>query len=122
MATTREVIEAYAAAWNEAEEAGRRRLLERSWADDGTYTDPTAHVEGREALARHIAGLQQRVPGARIFLTSGVDEHHGVLRFTWRLVGPDETMTVEGVDFGELSSDGRLRRIVGFFGPPPTAA
>ncbi len=118
----RDVIEAYGAAWNEPEEQERRGLLERSWADDGTYTDPTAHVAGREALVRHIAGFQQQMPGARIVLTSGVDEHHGMFRFTWRLVGPDGTPMFDGIDFGEVAADGRLRRIVGFFGPPPAAS
>jgi len=28
---------------------------------------------------------------------------------------------MEGIDFGELAPDGRLRRIAGFFGPPPAA-
>jgi len=26
---------------------------------------------------------------------------------------------MEGIDFGELATDGRLKKIVGFFGPPP---
>jgi hypothetical protein len=31
----------------------------------------------------------------------------------------DPTALVEGMDFGELGDDGRLKRIVGFFGPFP---
>ena len=122
MATPQQTVEAYATAWNEPDQGARRRLLERSWADDGTYTDPTAHVEGRAALVEHIAGLHQQMPGARIVLTSRIDEHHGTLRFTWRLLGSDGSIATEGTDFGELASDGRLQQIVGFFGPPPGAA
>jgi hypothetical protein len=33
------------------------------------------------------------------------------------MVLADGKMFVEGVDFGELSPDGKLYRIVGFFGP-----
>jgi len=29
----------------------------------------------------------------------------------------DKKVYVEGIDFGELSTDGKLDRIVGFFGP-----
>jgi hypothetical protein len=29
----------------------------------------------------------------------------------------DGKALLEGIDFGELSADGKLRRIVGFFGP-----
>lgn len=45
--TTQEIAEAYGAACNEPDEAKRRALLENSWADDGVYTDPQSHVEGR---------------------------------------------------------------------------
>ena len=45
---TKEVVEAYGAAWNEVDQAARRRLLEQAWADDGTYTDPQSDISGRE--------------------------------------------------------------------------
>ena len=41
------------------------------------------------------------------------------MRFTWRMLLADGSVFVEGTDFGELSADGRLERIVGFFGVPP---
>jgi hypothetical protein len=46
-----------------------------------------------------------------------VDLHHGRLRFAWKLTDASGRTVVEGIDFCELASDGRLRRIVGFFGP-----
>jgi hypothetical protein len=110
-------VRAYVDAWNEPAEAARRKLLHRSWADDGVYTDPLVCVEGREALVRHSRKFADRWPGARVVMTSGVDEHHGFVRFTWRLVSPGGEVLRDGMDFGELCPDGRLRRIVGFFGP-----
>ena len=50
-------------------------------------------------------------------VTSGIDSHHGKFRFTWRMVLADGKVFLEGIDFGELNSDGKLHRIVGFFGP-----
>jgi hypothetical protein len=61
------------------------------------------------------------MPGNRIELASGVDEHDGLLRFGWRMLGPDGAVALGGMDFGELDADGRLKRIVGFFGPMPGA-
>jgi hypothetical protein len=116
--STEEIVAAYGAAWNETDEARRLALLDRSWADDGTYCDPTAVVSGRAALAAHIAGFHQRMPGHTIDLTSGVDEHDDMFRFAWAMRKDGET-ALEGVDFGELAPDGRIRRIVGFFGPFP---
>jgi hypothetical protein len=114
-----DVVRAYGAAWNEPDEASRRALLQDAWSEDGVYCDPTATVDGRESLIAHIAGFHQQIPGARIELTSGVDEHDGWVRFAWTMLGPDGTTVTEGFDVGELAADGRLRRIVGFFGPFP---
>jgi len=57
--------------------------------------------------------------GARIPISSGIDQHHGVLRFSWVLVDPQERPIMEGMDFVELAADGRLQRIAGFFGAVP---
>lgn len=122
MASAQEIGDAYGAAWNEPDEAERRRLLEQAWADDGTYTDPQADLHGRDALIAHIAGFQEQLKGARIVPTSAVDEHHGKIRFTWKMEGADGSAIMEGIDFGELADDGRLKKIVGFFGPPPPAS
>ena len=117
--STQQIVEAYGAAWNEPDEAKRRALLEQSWTNDGVYTDPQSHAEGRDALLALIAGFQAQAPGARIAATSHADEHHGKLRFTWKMLGADGSTVIEGIDFGELAPDGRIKRIVGFFGPPP---
>lgn len=115
---TAEIVAAYGAAWNETDEAKRTALLERSWADDGVYTDPTATVEGRTALIAHIGGFQAMLAGHTIDLVSGVDTYGEVFRFAWVMRKGAEIAT-EGIDFGELAPDGRIRRIVGFFGPFP---
>ena len=113
------IVGAYGAAWLEANEAERRRLLEASWSEDGVYQDPTASVVGREALIRHIADFHKRLPGTTIVFASGVDHHHGKFHFLWKMVGPDGQVAAEGRDFGEFDDDGRICRIAGFFGPPP---
>ena len=119
MTTTEEIVLAYVAAWSETDEGKRRALLEKSWAEDGTYTDPTVEVVGREALVQYIGRIHQRFAGHRILLTSGVDEHHSRLRFTWAMVNPEGIRVSEGIDFGEVGSDNRLIRITGFFGSVP---
>ena len=115
------VVAAYGAAWLEPDAGERLALLETAWADDGRYEDPTGAAEGRAALSAHIGAFHAARPGARIEITSGVDRHHDVLRFAWRMVAADGSVAVEGIDFGVLAADGRLARIVGFFGPVPAA-
>ena len=118
MTELEKVLLAYAAAWNEGDEAKRRSFLETSWADDGVYIDPTAEVVGREALVQHIGQTFERFAHSRIILTSGVDEHQGKIRFTWARISLNGGKATPGIDFGELGTDGRLGHITGFFGPP----
>jgi hypothetical protein len=109
----------YMAAWNETDASAREALLEQCWGDHAVYVDPGVELSGREALSRHIAQVQAGRPGARLEFMSGIDSHHNVLRFLWRLVRADGTAGDPSIDFGEIGPDGRLVKIVGFFGPAP---
>ncbi len=118
---TKETVEAYMAVWNETDEDKRRALLAKVWAAGATYTDPMAHAAGAEELVALVSGFHTQMPGAKIVQTSAIDEHHGRLRFGWAMKGPDGSTRMEGIDVGELAEDGRLRSILGFFGPLPAA-
>lgn len=121
-ATLERAIEVYCAAWNETDPVERDRMLEPVWAADATYTDPTVHLTGRSALVAHIDAVFARYPGSTIVMTSAVDAHHGVARFAWKKVLADGTSLPDGIDFAEIGDDGKLTRIVGFFGPLAPAA
>ena len=115
----REVVTQYMAAWNEPEAATREALLEQCWSHGGVYLDPRASLSGRDQLARHIATIQGSRPGARLEFMSGIDVHHNVVRFLWRLVRADGSRGDVSIDFGEVGTDRRLVKIIGFFGAPP---
>jgi hypothetical protein len=112
-----EAIAIYCAAWNEFDPVKRDQMLEPVWADDATYTDPTAHTVGRAALVAHIGTVCARFPGSTIVMTSPIDVHHNALRFYWKRILADGSSRPEGIDFGEIAENGKIQRIVGFFGP-----
>ena len=120
-----EVVLAYIEAWSTADEAVRRELLDMSVADDASYTDPAYEVRGKEEIVsligRSLSGEAYDGAGARgrIPISSGLDQHHGMIRFSWVLVDPQGRPVLEGMDFVELAADGRLQRITGFFGAFP---
>ena len=109
----------YMAAWNEPDHTARHALLAQCWNDSGVYLDRNVSLDGRDALAAKIGEVMASRPGARLEFMSGIDVHHNVVRFLWRLVRVDGTCGDTSIDFGEIGADGRLVKIVGFFGPPP---
>lgn len=109
------LIDQYCASWGEDDSARRAELLQEVWAERATYTDPLAHVEGRQNLVAHIGAMRQRFPGARIVRTSAIDRHNHCARFGWKLEQPDGSALPEGIDIAEFR-DGKLQSIIGFFG------
>ena len=116
-----DVLAACDAAWNQSDAAKRGRLLARALADDGELVDPSGRYRGRHAVHDRIAGFNDRFPGARVTITSGIDEHHGFARYAWRISAADGGTILEGVDIVERAEDTRLRRVVMFLGSLPRA-
>lgn len=119
--TPSDVMTAYMDAWNETDSGKRTELLQRCWSDAGRYTDPMADVQGREALSEVIDGFHKQMPGASIITSTALDQHHNRVRFGWKLLMPDGSERMEGIDIAVLADDGRLESITGFWGvnPPP---
>jgi predicted ester cyclase len=116
--TATELVERYLSVWNETDSFRRARAFEEIWAEDGVLIQPRAgRVEGRTAVLSHIAGFAQRFPGAQVATTSDVDEHHGYIRYTWRITLADGSTAVDGLDISELDANGRLRRVIEFDDP-----
>ena len=111
------LVDTYCRAWSEPDAAARQQLLDQAWDEDGTYTDPLAEVAGRAALHAHIGASFADFPGMVITATSAVDAHHDKGRFTWQLALPDGSVPVAGTDFVQVTTEGKIRSIVGFFGP-----
>lgn len=108
------LLSQYVAAWSEPDSAARQALLEAVWSSDGTYTDPQSHAVNRAELDSIIAGFLQANPNARFSLVGKVDSHHHHIRFYW-LLRFQNGRELNGMDYGELSADGKLQKIVGFF-------
>ena len=119
MDTLNTTITTYLELLNETDADRRAALAEQVWVEDGRWTDPPFEADGRTAIVETVGGVQAQFPGHSFRQVSGVDMHHDLFRFAWELVAPDGTVTVTGIDVGQLAEDGRFRRITGFLGDLP---
>ena len=109
-------VDTYLTMLNETDPARRAILVAEVWTEDGRWIDPPIDGEGHAGINDMLETIHGQFPGHTFRRTSAIDAHHGYLRFAWELVAPDGGVTVVGLDVGELSPDGRLRRITGFLG------
>jgi hypothetical protein len=115
-------VDTYLSAYNEADEAARLALLEDAFAAEGRLIDPPLEGEGHGGISDMMAAVHQQFPGHTFRRSSGVDEHHGQLRYGWELCDPTGAVVLAGMDVGEVDAQRRLVRVAGFFGPLPEMA
>jgi len=109
------LAEDWVAAWSERDPARRRALLERCIAHNGTFRDGFAVASGIDELDDRIATGQAFGPSGRLERNGPVQLVQGALRFGWRITGPDGALIGQGTNVGELTMDGVLRSVVGFW-------
>ena len=112
-------VDTHLAGYCEPDRAKRTELLTSVWAADGTLIDPPFDGTGPAAIADMVDAVLQHYPGHRFERTTAVDAHHEFARYGWALVAADGTPAVQGYDIVQLDGDGKLARIVGFFGDLP---
>jgi|SRR5581483_4309030 len=110
-------IDTHLEAYAEPDPARRSKLIRTIWAADGHLVDPPLDGAGHDGIENLAAALQSQFPGHTFRRTSAIDAHHGFARYEWEMVGPDGSPVLAGLDVAEVAGDGRLRRVVGFFGP-----
>jgi hypothetical protein len=116
------IVDEHLRAYCEPDAHERRRIITRLWNEQGHLVDPPFASAGHAGIAEQAQLVVSRFPGHRFVRSTAIDEHHGFLRYGWKLVAADGATAVEGVDVMELDVDGRIGRVVGFFGAQPPAA
>lgn len=105
---------AYMAAFSATNDAERARLLDQCVSDDVVFTNPGGNGQGRAALDAHIAGFQQKMPGA-YFTTDKLHPQPDTLLAVWTLFKSDGAKLATGYNFVRPGPDGRFSYMAGFF-------
>jgi SnoaL-like domain len=120
MTNVNESVVRYIAAWNERDPKRRRELVAQAFSDDGSYLDAHRQGRGHSAIDTMLATAQAQFPGYRVKLSSGIEAHNDVMRFSWSAGGTEEApLFLGGTDFATLAADGRLKTVTGFVDASP---
>ncbi len=110
------IVDAHLAGYAEPDAGRRSAHLTRAWAADGRLVDPPFEAVGPEGIAALTETVLTHFPGHTFRRTTAIDVHHTHARYGWELVAPDGSVAVAGTDVVDVAPDGRLQRVVGFFG------
>jgi ketosteroid isomerase-like protein len=106
----------YLDVWNERDAATRDALIKAVLTQDSIYADPDyAGLRGHAELSDLISRAQEKFGDLVFSLGTLINAHHDTALFTWTLGAPGtDVPAATGYDVVEFS-DGRIRRVVGFF-------
>lgn len=109
----------YLDAFAEHDLARRLVLLEQGLTPGAEIWGPKRVFAGYAEIAEKIAGFHKNWPGCRLVLASGMVCFSDAAHFATAIVGPDGSVLASGHSVVELATDGRIRRILAFWGPQP---
>jgi len=112
-----EVIAAFAAAWNTADDAERLALLAGCCRPDVVCSAPQGQVTGIDVMNASIGEFRRAFPAAEVAF--GVPDGHGdFARVSWVTRWHDGRAALAGEDFAQFGADGRIILLVSFDGTP----
>lgn len=111
-----DTVDTHLRAYCEPDPAVRGTLVARAWTETGVLVDPPFDGAGHDGIAAMADAVLAHYPAHTFERTTDVDTHHTFARYGWSLVAPDGTAAVTGTDVVELADDGRIARVIGFFG------
>ena len=117
--TIEDTVDSHLAAYGEPNAELRAKTVKDIWAANGRLVDPPIQGEGHDGITALGDIVQAHYAGHTFRRTSAVDSHNGFARYEWELVAPDGNVAITGTDIAEVDGEGRLVRVVGFFGPVP---
>jgi len=115
------LVDGWLASYADPDAARRTAAIRASWNAEGRLVDPPMEARGHQGISDQAATLLAQFPGHRFERTTAIDAHHQFLRYGWKLVDANGAGVLEGLDVMELDVDGRIARVVGFFGAQPPA-
>lgn len=108
-------VDGYFSLWSEPDAATRGAGLAALAAGDVTFKDAFSCTRGLEDLSEHLGATQVHMPGLKLRRSGDVRHCQGTAIVDWVADGPDGKQRASGTNVFDLTADGRIARIVGFW-------
>ena len=107
----------YLDAFVEHDSARRLNLLEQGLASNAEIWGPKRVFAGYAEISEKIEGFQRNWPDCRLVLASGVVCFNNAGHFAKAIVASSGSVLASGHSVVELAQDGRISRVLAFWGP-----
>ena len=109
-------VDAFLAAWGEPDAAARRKLMESCAAPGIVFRDAFSATDGLDEMLANLDAVQIYMPGMRLVRDGDLRLSHGTALAGWKAVAEDGSSRGQGRNVYDLSPDGWISRVVGFWG------
>jgi hypothetical protein len=113
-------LQPYMAAFVEHDAERRLALLAEALSPTAEIWGPSRVFTGYAEISEKIAGFHKNWPNCRLVLSGGLITFRNTCHFPKAIVGPDGQVRAAGHSVAELASDGRIQRVLAFWGAHPS--
>lgn len=110
-----ERVDAYLRAWGDPDADGRKALLTSCASPGIVFRDAYSATAGLDDLLAHLDAVQVYMSGITLTRDGEVQLSHGTALAGWRASKADGSPAGRGTNVYDLSPDGRIARVVGFW-------
>jgi hypothetical protein len=118
MTSDHEIVDRMLDVWNEKNPELVLARLDAVLSADIVFIDPTITTRGLIEFEANVRGFRAKYPHAVISRTSGIDAHSNLHRYTWQISMKGKAV-LTGFDVSEQNAEGKICKVLGFFGPLP---
>jgi uncharacterized protein YndB with AHSA1/START domain len=110
------LVDRYFALWAEPDASARRAALAEVAVETVILHDAFSCTSGVDDLSEHLSAAQAHMPGVRLTRVGDPRQCQGTVLVNWTATGPDGAPRGSGTNVFDLAPDGRIARVVGFWG------
>ncbi len=110
-----ERVDAFLRAWGEPDGKTRRELMESCATPGIVFRDAYSATDGLDDMLANLDAIQLFMPGMTLVRSAGVRHAHGTAIAPWIAKKENGDPAGTGINVFDLSPDGRIARVVGFW-------